>query len=467
MKNESVSLSALCHLSSVQHIRAVVAGIVADSASLVVCLAGHHRAGGAARVHVRCVWSRPSVKKHRSQAEWLRADQPDSRPGGQPTSCPLFRVVPGQPEAPRPQECRTLRAAYSLYLVSNPRFFAAFSANRQNLYISNPRTLLDCPAVHLIVLAQSLDHSASLARLRPSSADTATHLPPTLLCSAMGSINTVGLLTIGNVGVGKSFLLDAIAGRAVFRTARRVRAVTARTTSHTVVVGDKTYTLFDIPGLIEMGNEQKIESNKAAVSKAFSQCAEQIVLVVMGHLNLRPQAQDLATFLAVRRAYDLHQRSIIFVVNQISTDDGKREKADFTASLKESLNAVGVCPDDLRVVFCIDIGRNVDFAGPAAQAIRRQLLGAATASVAHTHTKKRAIELRHAEMEMLRRRLEQVEEEKKRELDQRRELDEREASVSAHSSASAILPRQHRLDLCPHMLRRVLVNCAAFVLSAS
>ena len=114
----------------------------------------------------------------------------------------------------------------------------------------------------------------------------------------MGSITTVGLLTIGNVGVGKSFLFDTIAGSTVFRTARRVRAATAEITSHTVAVNAKTFKLFDIPGLIEMGNEEKIERNKAAIDTAFSDCTQHIVLVVMGHLNLRPQARDLAAFLA-------------------------------------------------------------------------------------------------------------------------------------------------------------------------
>ena len=228
-------------------------------------------------------------------------------------------------------------------------------------------------------------------------------MPPT------DSTAPIGLLTIGNVGVGKSFLQDTIAGRAVFQTARRVRAVTAETTSHTVVVDGKAYKLFDIPGLIEMGNEQKIESNKTAIDTAFSQCSQQIVLVVMGHLNLRPQAQDVATFLAVRRAYELHQRSVIFVVNQIRADDEDEDKADFTDKLRETLKEAEACPDDLRVVFCIDIGRNADFAGPAAQTIRRQLLDAVAASVAHAHTKKHAIELRHAELEQLRKKLEELE----------------------------------------------------------
>ena len=248
----------------------------------------------------------------------------------------------------------------------------------------------------------------------------------------MDATQSVGLLTIGNTGVGKSFLLNAIVGSAVFQAARRVRAVTVQTASHTVVVDDKAYKLFDIPGLIEMGNEQKIESNKAAIDTAFSQCAEQIVLVVMGHLNLRPQAQDLATFFAVQRAYDLHQRSIIFVVNQIRADETARDKVDFITMLKESLG--DACPDTLRVVFCPDIGRNVHFGGAAAQAIRRQLLGAVGTSVAHTHTKKYTIELQHTELEKLRRRLRQVEEERQKELDQRREDEARvEASVgTAH-----------------------------------
>ena len=244
----------------------------------------------------------------------------------------------------------------------------------------------------------------------------------------MGAMHSVGVLTIGNTGVGKSFLLNAIAGSAVFQAARRVRAVTVKTTSHTVVVGDKAYKLFDIPGLIEMGNEQKIDSNKAAIDTAFSQCAEQIVLVVMGHLNLRPQAQDLATFLAVRRAYELHHRSIIFVVNQIRADETAKDKVDFISMLKESLG--DACPDALRVVFCPDIGRNVHFGGAAAQKIRRQLLNAVDTSVAHAHHKQHSIELQHAESEKLRRRLRQLEEEKQRELSQRKEMEAREASVS-------------------------------------
>ena len=244
----------------------------------------------------------------------------------------------------------------------------------------------------------------------------------------MGSINTVGLLTIGNVGVGKSFLLDAIAGRAVFRTARRVRAVTAQTTSHTVVVGDKTYTLFDIPGLIEMGNEQKIDSNKRAIDTAFNQSCQQIVLMVMSHLNLRLQQQDLTTFQAVHHAYALHQRSVIFVVNQIRRDDTQEEKVALTAQLRLSLG--DACPEDLRVVFIPDIGRNVNFAGPAAQAIRRHLLDAVAASVAHTHTKKHELELRHAETECLRRRLEELERERQRELEERQEQERQEAEVN-------------------------------------
>ena len=219
--------------------------------------------------------------------------------------------------------------------------------------------------------------------------------------------DSIGLLAIGNTGVGKSFLQNAIAGSAVFRTARRVRAVTAETTSHTVVAEGKTYKLFDIPGLIEMGNEEKIEDNKKAIESAFKQCSHQIVLVVMAHLNLRPQAQDLATFLAVQRAYDLNQRSVIFVVNQVRADEEQQDKDDFTARLKESLGEA--CPQDLRVVFCVDIGRSADFAGPAAQEIKRQLLEAAAASEAHAHSKKREIELRHAELEALRKKLEELE----------------------------------------------------------
>ncbi len=63
--------------------------------------------------------------------------------------------------------------------------------------------------------------------------------------------NKLGLIILGNSGVGKSFLANILLGHEAFKHEFSAQSVTHRTEFEEITLDDHDYAIFNIPGLIE------------------------------------------------------------------------------------------------------------------------------------------------------------------------------------------------------------------------
>ncbi|CAF3612123.1 unnamed protein product [Rotaria sp. Silwood1] len=131
--------------------------------------------------------------------------------------------------------------------------------------------------------------------------------------------NTVGLILLGNSGVGKSFLANILLGRNVFKHDFSARSVTHETESEVFQLNRSKFIVFNIPGLIE-ANQKRIELNKQEIYRAFDQQPNALILYVFGHQNGRVHDEDVVAFHAIKDAYPFRSDSLILVMNGLPSD---------------------------------------------------------------------------------------------------------------------------------------------------
>ncbi|CAF3431629.1 unnamed protein product [Rotaria socialis] len=127
----------------------------------------------------------------------------------------------------------------------------------------------------------------------------------------------VGIIILGNSGSGKSFLCNILLDEMRFRSEYDPNAVTVKTERAEIKMGEMTFSIFNIPGLIE-SDQQRIDQNKKEIEKAFQMCPYSIVIYVWTpNSGGRVVADDGIGFSALHKAYQFPSTSIIYVINNI------------------------------------------------------------------------------------------------------------------------------------------------------
>jgi len=148
--------------------------------------------------------------------------------------------------------------------------------------------------------------------------------------------NLIGLIIVGNSGVGKTFLVNVLLGEDKYLHKVAPRAVTTKTEFDTLSINEYNVAIFNIPGLIE-SNQEAIERNKIEIDLAFSQCPTSFICYVFGNQGGRIRDEDVIAFEALDKAYDLKDKSLCFIVNQLPSDRPGDYEGETTVYLQEVL----------------------------------------------------------------------------------------------------------------------------------
>ncbi|CAF1668053.1 unnamed protein product, partial [Adineta ricciae] len=170
----------------------------------------------------------------------------------------------------------------------------------------------------------------------------------------MSDVYRPGLITLGNSGVGKSFLCDILVGRDAFSHRFNAMSVTQVTNSIDAAIGSHQITVFDIPGLIE-AEQQRIEVNKKEIDKAFAQRPNCIIIFVFGPENGRIKNKDVVAFNAINEAYAFRPESLILVVNGIPKDRPDDYEQTTLTLLQKLLKGVSVNNGNLYFTQFIEV----------------------------------------------------------------------------------------------------------------
>jgi len=172
----------------------------------------------------------------------------------------------------------------------------------------------------------------------------------------LGKKPKYGLLILGNVGVGKSYICNMIIGYQRFDVGFRREAVTTAVEYHRIDTGLSDLLIFNIPGLIA-SNQEEIDRNKKEIIKAFELCPISMVVFVWTHVNGRPQTDDIIAFKALQEACQFSPKSLVFIVNDIMSNRSSAYEGKFFVLLKQFLNPI---PISLEDIFFLDALKSED-----------------------------------------------------------------------------------------------------------
>ena len=210
-----------------------------------------------------------------------------------------------------------------------------------------------------------------------------------VLATATTAANTdrLGLIILGNSGVGKSFLANLFLPTERFVHKSTPLAVTRKTEFVERKIGSTKYVIFNIPGLVE-ANQERIDTNKKEIDKAFKECPNSVVIFVFGSQNGRIPNQDIVAFNALHDAYPFSEKALILVANAIPPLDkrGESYEGETIVVLNELLNMKTF--GDVVFLDIIDTKNRTQ-----KQQLVDKLLPSVAKSMPHEHTKKHDIHL--------------------------------------------------------------------------
>ncbi|CAF1547302.1 unnamed protein product, partial [Didymodactylos carnosus] len=163
-----------------------------------------------------------------------------------------------------------------------------------------------------------------------------------------------GIIILGNSGAGKSYICNILIGYERFKAEFQPEAVTTETEHHQITVGSNAFRIYNIPGLVEV-NQEQIERNKREIMKAFDQSPTSVVLFVWTQIGGRAQNDDIIAFNALNEAYKFPSGSLMFVINNIPLKRPFDYEAKFLATLTNVLNPMPVAMDGTFFLDHVDL----------------------------------------------------------------------------------------------------------------
>lgn len=151
----------------------------------------------------------------------------------------------------------------------------------------------------------------------------------------------IGLILLGNSGVGKSYLANRILGRDAFRSKFSVESVTREIEFQRFDFQNKHYIVYNVPGLVEV-DQKNVDRNRTEIKDAFKRSPLSIVFFVFGEQGGRIRDEDIITFKSINNAYNFQLESLVLIVNNIS-EDITEPYINATSSLLQQLTDV---PED-------------------------------------------------------------------------------------------------------------------------
>jgi predicted GTPase len=231
-------------------------------------------------------------------------------------------------------------------------------------------------------------------------------------------MTAIGVIILGNSGVGKSFLGNVILGQEAFKHQVKASAVTTETEYKQYDINGQKYAIYNIPGLIE-SQQEAIERNKREIDRAFKQHPYAVVLFVFGTgRGGRVEASDIIAFKAINEAYPLSGKSLVFIVNQVPLDRGPNYNEETKTELKQTTEI-----DVNYYCFFLTIDKT---STNEKQTMRTKLLDTITNALPKTHTKQKEINLQAAELVKLQK---QITDLQKQIEDERKKTQERELQI--------------------------------------
>ena len=199
----------------------------------------------------------------------------------------------------------------------------------------------------------------------------------------------LGIIILGNTGVGKSFLANILIGEEAFVHNVSPRAVTTETEFREIRMGNETYAIFNIPGLIE-ADQKRIDMNKREIHKAFAQRKMSLILYIFGSQGGRIRDEDVVAFNAIDKAYPFKPESLVLIVNGLLKDRPRTYEGEVIVLLEELIkrSCANLCVLDA-------INKNNLY---ERQQLKEKLLQVIVERKVHLHEKKQEIELQSEEV---------------------------------------------------------------------
>jgi hypothetical protein len=110
--------------------------------------------------------------------------------------------------------------------------------------------------------------------------------------------------------------------------------VTTQTEFKEINLGNETFAIFNVPGLIE-ADQKRIEMNKVEIGKAFSERPTSLILYVFGSQGGRIRDEDVVAFNALHKAYPFDLKSLVIIVNGLPKDRPKNYEGEVIVLLEE------------------------------------------------------------------------------------------------------------------------------------
>ena len=249
--------------------------------------------------------------------------------------------------------------------------------------------------------------------------------------------DSVGIIILGNSGVGKSFLGNVILGREVFKHEYQANAVTMKTEYKESSFRGQAYAIYNIPGLIE-AEQERIDLNKREIDISFRQHPNAVVLYVFGTTNGRIRSEDVVAFNALNKAYPFSEKSLVVIINGVNPNRPNEYESRTTTALSSLLKM-----HFPHICFVNHINQPSE-----KKQLRQELVEIVTDARPKIHKKVQEINLQAAEMSKLtkqiaefQKQIEQDREKHRLEVENlKKEFDERERRQKAEQKA-----REYRL----------------------